>query len=764
VLISIGLFSLSLWLRSLDLAHFVTADEHNWIFRSGIFLNAFLQGDWPGTSVWLTPGVTTTWLGSFGLAAFYRLHDASINEPFLEWLVSFPRNKIDLDVLLALRWSMALVSSLMVVVIYGLALKLWARPVALLGVLLLLSEPHLLAVSRIIGHDALITSFMIASLLAFFYARRSLGQPAAPGDRRFRGKFLGYRWFILSGIFAGLATLSKAPALILIPFAGLIALVDIWQDRQKLTRWLWALIIWAGAAWATFILVWPAAWVAPWGQTWAVINNAFLSSAGLEDADVQPYWSIPDPGSLYYLLNGIYKMSPFLLIGLLLALISGWRELRRRKLSFRAITAVDMAWLLLFALLFGVMMTFGVKKSPRYILPAFPALVFVAAWGWLFVFRRIKQPVVLLVLAGLAILSSLNYAPYYFTYYNPLVGGSLAAPRLVRIGGGEGLDELGRWLNSRPDAAVERLGTRYTSAAYPYYQGLISSPISDELDYVAFYIKQTQAGYPSPEILAYFAEKEALHRVVLNGIEYVQVFNGPGMIPVEAEDDRNLPIAFRPHTIYAPIGGELTVDLLWPAGSAEVSAELVTSLNLALSAGSPSLESAAAVVESAPGLSVSQHTFKLPPDMDRDIYTLQVDGRTVGEIKARRMDIPSDFEPMAIDLAGQLKLAGIRQRIVDNRLEVDLAWQGWPQATNDYTVFIQILDHNQQRISGVDVLPERGFTALDRKEIMITNYELPLPKDLQPATYRLLIGLYYFAGDELVQVGRTELESPIYLD
>ena len=103
VLISVGLFSLSLWLRSLDLTHFVTADEHNWIFRSGIFLNALLQGDWPGTSVWLTPGVTTTWLGSISLATFYRLHDASINQPFLEWLVSFSRNKIDLEVLLALR-------------------------------------------------------------------------------------------------------------------------------------------------------------------------------------------------------------------------------------------------------------------------------------------------------------------------------------------------------------------------------------------------------------------------------------------------------------------------------------------------------------------------------------------------------------------------------------------------------------------------------------------------------------------------------------
>ena len=59
-LIALGLFGVALWLRTSSLAHFVTADEHNWIYRSGLFLNALLRQDWPGTSVWYTPAVTTT--------------------------------------------------------------------------------------------------------------------------------------------------------------------------------------------------------------------------------------------------------------------------------------------------------------------------------------------------------------------------------------------------------------------------------------------------------------------------------------------------------------------------------------------------------------------------------------------------------------------------------------------------------------------------------------------------------------------------------
>ena len=174
--ICLGLFVLALWLRASNLDHFVTADEHNWIYRSGLFLNAFLQGDWSGTSVWLTPAVTTTWLGSAGLTAYYQLHQTEINQPFLNWLVSFSSTKVDLDILVALRWSMAIFTATMIIVVYILARKLWVLPLALLGTLFLLLDPHLLSVSRIIGHDAPATLFAISSLLAFFYTRRKLNQ------------------------------------------------------------------------------------------------------------------------------------------------------------------------------------------------------------------------------------------------------------------------------------------------------------------------------------------------------------------------------------------------------------------------------------------------------------------------------------------------------------------------------------------------------------------------------------------------------------
>jgi len=449
-----------------------------------------------------------------------------------------------------------------------------------------------------------------------------------------------------------------------------------------------------------------------------------------------------------------------LLVGIVFTGIAAWKKYKRSEISWASLLTTELAWLGWFALLFGLMMTFGEKKSPRYILPAFPGLVFMAAWGWLTVLQRVNQWFVIGAIGLLALLSTLPYAPYYFTYYNPLLGGAYTAPRLVRIGWGEGLDQAGRWLNAQTGAGAGHLGARYTATLYPFYAGNISSPISEELDYVTFYIKQTQSGYPEPEILAYFEAQRPLRRVTLNRIEYAQIYRGPAMQPIPAKSDTQLPLAFRPHTIYAPIGEQFSVDLLWrnqPVGKTVM-------LTVQGDDESITFDSQAGITEIAPGARVSTHRFDLPDDLPRAMYKLLVDEQQIGQVKGRLLAIPPEYEPLAVEMAGQLKLAGIRRRVENGQLLLDLAWQAWPAASNDYTVFVQLLDENEQRATGVDVSPQRGFTTLDRKEVMLTHYTLSLPPDLSPGNYKLLVGLYYFAGDELINVGAGVIEPPISLE
>ena len=65
LLVATLLMALLIWLpRGLALDHFVTADEHAWLARSGNFYRALALGDFAATFQRHHPGVTTTWAGS----------------------------------------------------------------------------------------------------------------------------------------------------------------------------------------------------------------------------------------------------------------------------------------------------------------------------------------------------------------------------------------------------------------------------------------------------------------------------------------------------------------------------------------------------------------------------------------------------------------------------------------------------------------------------------------------------------------------------
>jgi len=93
---------------------------------------------------------------------------------------------------------------------YGLMRRMLPASVAALAALLWAADPFVIAYSRVLHVDGLAGTFITLSLLAacvyWFHDRRS-------------------RFLILSAISAGLAILSKSPALVLLPLVGLIALV-----------------------------------------------------------------------------------------------------------------------------------------------------------------------------------------------------------------------------------------------------------------------------------------------------------------------------------------------------------------------------------------------------------------------------------------------------------------------------------------------------------------------------------------------------------
>jgi len=549
--------------RVIALNAFLTPDERRWLGRSVKFLAALLYQDWAGTLRRGHPGVTTMWTAVAGLTSKY-LFDAwsegvSVSRAsLLEFLQGVPTDAVDIDYLVAIRLPTALLTSAFAVVLYFLVGKLLGRRVALLSAVLIAMDPFYLAHSRLLHHDALVTTFMTLSLLSFVVY---LSQTRASV------------YLVLSGLTAGLAFLSKATSLFLVPFMGLLAWMACveqgaaspqfqWREGR---RWLGRLLAWGLIAGLTFVALWPAMWVEPakaLGEMWEKSTSAAATEVHTQ-GDFFLGRPTLDAKVLFYPVTLLFLTTPLSLAGTAIAVYSLARQgadvtaQTEKRWRGHSVIRDSRFLILLYMFLFTLFMSLGGIKYDRYLLPLYPALEIMAAEGLCQMAQRAKKPawisylfglklekpwvlpvVVLALQAGFA----LPHYPYFLTYYNPAFGGGWLAPRVMLVGWGEGLDQAAHYLNDRDDPVKARTATWYDSEFAPFYLGE-TLPLREVdagnvipwllSDYVVSYIPQVQSNAPDEATVRYFRSLEPEHVIHLKGIDYAWIYRTPQTLPDE---------------------------------------------------------------------------------------------------------------------------------------------------------------------------------------------------------------------------------------
>ncbi len=547
VLAPVVLLACFLVVRLPALGRFVTTDEALWLRRSANFYLAVSNGDWEKTFQSPHPGVITLWAGAAGFwlefpdynhAGFDEIHDTQL----LQLMEN--RGINPMEVLAAGRLVLVLVHAGAFIAAWLFARRLLGLPAAAIGMAFLAFDPFTIAHQRLLHLDGLLASFMLLALLAYLDFLRTRG------------------WVSLavSAIATGLAWLTKTPAWYLLPTMLAITALAFWRDRnKKSTPQLWVVfLVWLLIAGLVVFILFPALWSNPIGIPGQMANYALGSAEGeysgpiFFNGVIYPEGDLGAAGWIFYPLVFLWRSTPLVLVGIALAI---WNWFTNRQ----AVTGkkhrmpakdgledqrIHIAIAFLFSLGFIIFMTIAGKKFDRYLLPALPPLILLAAWGWWQFVARLqwfaqtnwRAPFFMSGIVALQLASALPTFPYYLSYYDPLMGGSTKTPEVLMVGWGEGLDQAADYINRQSgvqpgDAAAWysvsfNLMTSAEAADIPVALEL-SQPELDALlarKYLVIYIHQWQRGTPQ-NLLDALRDIEPEHRIWINGIEYVRIYH-----------------------------------------------------------------------------------------------------------------------------------------------------------------------------------------------------------------------------------------------
>jgi 4-amino-4-deoxy-L-arabinose transferase-like glycosyltransferase len=785
---------LTVSLRTLQLDLFYTRDELVHWRQSDEFFVALWQGDLEGTNTGSNyPQVTVFWLQAlFNLVKYVMTLVSSGQVSLMEAVVNTPHT---LAYLSERRLVIALATSAQVIGIYLLATNLFGRRVGWLAAFFVALNPWFLAESRVFRAEAFAAGFMILSVLAWLVHLK---------DRR-------WAYLALSGVMAGWAVLTKASSIFLIPIIGLAFLLD-WLFGDYEHRWsrfgatLYRGLIWVGVAVAAFWLGWPSMWVNPGPPLRTILNR------GITLTQVKSAWHgdvfflgrlLPgDPGPLFYPVVIGFGTTLVIWIGVVLALVALWSGRRRWKqeavppdtlIVWRRPWPVAAIWMwLLYGAVIFVGLTSIISKVGRYTLPVLSGLDILAAlgFGWLLQqvgerdsFPRWAANGVVLTVCVAQLAFVLPTYPYFYSYWNPVLGGGAAAARAIPVGSGEGLDQAVDFLNQLPEAersilvcGASRGWCEGKFSGTTWSKDTLGSSKWMQADYVLPYIAWSQRQEYPQEVIDYLSRQSPIYQVELGGATYAWLYRVPEVSHFSGTklEGRGTLYGYNLSEAEVQAGDVLTATLYWrnegqqPGDAFFVRVEDAADYVWATAYAEPreGFEEAAVTRKE---IVESEARLRLPIGMPPGHYFLKMGFVTDGgERLVGRFELPDDGDDVTVGLPDTY--SGVDEDVVPHSLELvtedvtlmgydlwpgaieagekgwlTLYWRAEREGPRDYVVGIRLLGLDGDEVAywlGRPVYSGYGTSEWGAGQVVQDPWELWMPEEVVPGEYELELVLY----------------------
>jgi hypothetical protein len=712
-------------------------------------------------------------------------------------------------------WPGAIFNAVIVLVFYWFARKLFDRKIAVVATVLLALDPNLLSESRILRTEAAFATFAtltMISIAVYVYTRRR-------------------RYLAWCGFWAAWTIATKISGVILAPAVGLALVGMVWAmrptletTRRQFERLAIDSLIWGGSTIASTFAIWPSLWGAP-VQTFADLQH-FVVRFGLTSPQRLVFFFMGETMSnlppVYYVLVLLYKTTPLVWLGLGAFAWAVWQS-RREKREPGEPTWVGIpfppaggAIVLLFGILYPIIMSFGTAKSERYMMGPICTLEVAAAvglvWAGECIYRKWQARqaalipfwamVFVVIGAGHGLFTLLNH-PYYFSYYNPLMGGGPSAVKTVQVGSGEVLDRAMAYLNSKPNPQKQVVvcGTNlprceYTSAGQTLlkresFNALYADWVS--ADYVVTYIFQTQRGdydYP-PGVIAYLEKHPGPeYTATFQGIDYAKVYPAPHAQYVAASQLTGIStlLGYNIDKQSLTAGESVKMKFYWENDGRiehDMFVQLTDTDNYIWSETTAPISPGFADLRNQPEAIIEgQAELTTPSYMPPGRYYLKMgykseDGKLIGRFKlpsggdAIEVTLPEAFTStpapshnLNLNLGGELILAGYdldpEQAAPGEQVWLALRWQALKAVERDYVVNIRLLDAQGKEAAywlGRPVRSGYPTNMWQAGQVVEDPWRLTLPKTVAAGQYQVQVVIFDAANQQ--EVGRTSLQSKL---
>lgn len=544
ILLALLLLALTLPSRLINIDRAVNIDEPWWVISSSNFYYAVTHRDFQDTYFEYHPGVTNMWVISTAMHLYFPEYRGfgqgyfDQRKPFFEEFLR-ENGKETLDLVRLSRYIQTGVLALFALTAFFLLSSLVGQNIAFFSIALATISPFFLGHSRLLNMESMGAMFVLVSLLGMHIYLTH--------DRKLY-------YLLLSGATFGLAQLNKSTSIALLGVVGVMLLVELFkQNNSSLgTRFGKAVrifAIWFGVAALVYFILWPGMWVDPARMLSEVYGNAFSYAFQGARLDVTEELNPAEfsvvtrfDGILLYLRYWLSGTTFITWLGLIFSIAFLFSKGEQRlAVNVRALLGYLVLLGVLFILMFGIAQG---RNHAHYIMNTFVAFDVMAGIGWGVALQwagsrwkgsTFTTVTALVVLVLVQVGYGLPYAPYYFTFKNPLMA------EAATLGYGEGLSEAADYLAEKPNGSELTAYVYNGMGTFSYYfpgKTVILkranvyygdfATITDELrnsDYLILY-PITRKVHPETEkvlgVLEGVVEPEKT--IFINGLEYIQIY------------------------------------------------------------------------------------------------------------------------------------------------------------------------------------------------------------------------------------------------